>query len=67
MEATTMKRHTIAGFGWFTSGSYAAPKKARRGAGVPESPYVIMERLQAERKAEAIKRGELMEFVNCSE
>jgi hypothetical protein len=67
LEATTVKRHTVAGFGWFTSGSYATPKKARRRPSVPESPYVIMERMKASRQAEAIKRGEAMEFSNCGE
>jgi len=60
-------QHTIAGFGWFTNGHYAAPKKSRRPASVPESPYVLMERLKAEKRAEAIKRGELMEHQLCGE
>jgi hypothetical protein len=60
-------QRTISGFGWFTTGNYAAPKKSKRHSGVPESPYVIMARMRAEKLAAAIERGEAMEHLNCRE
>lgn len=57
----------VHGFGWFTTGSVATPKaRMRRTSAVPESPHLLVAKIQAERRAEAIKRGEYLEHQLCN-